>query len=617
MRRRIPIPAYIGVLLVICAQCSAAGQTAGKNQRVFKKQLPQEQITKTGSGTYYLTLPGDYDKHQKRWPLILFLHGGGGHIEGAGAIAPHRIAGALEDFPFIVVTPLCPRKDGWSSDFQKGVLNTLLDDVIANYRIDESRIYLTGVSMGGYGTWSLALEYPDRFAAIAPICGGGRTSEAARIKHLPIRVFHCIKDYKVPISRSEAMVKALAQCGADVQLTKYPLGGFEGNPHDAWSRTYSNPEFYEWLLGNRRSEDGQIVKNDLILDENINKEAWVGALVKFRRGLFAKFRRHEGFTDIKGDDPARGLSFSLPIRNHFPHEMQVSVEWEQTEGSPWVIASDRSKTIIPAGAERTFRFTASIKGQGRVFPRPVCKVNYTAGEARGQIRIDLPMDVDSYLKKHRPKLIARRAMAPPTIDGKLDDPVWGGRADVIDFQSSKLDRTSPVRTEGWVAYDDKHYYVAMRCYEPFMDKLKLASNKRDGPLWNADSIEVLLDTARDRKNIQHYFRSRKIDTFYQFIINPAGAFYDSRVPDKSFNTGTTVATSKDKTGWTVELAIPWADLNVDPPGKDTQMGFLLSRTRYPKDGKDHPQADALNLQYPPLNGWNHRKEHYGDLIFGP
>ena len=122
-----------------------------------------------------------------------------------------------------------------------------MDDIAAKYRVDKDRIYLTGLSMGGFGTWSLAAAHPERFAAIVPICGGGNPADAAKLKNLPIWVFHGAKDPVVPPERSESMVKAIKAAGGNVKLTVYPDAG-----HDAWTATYENPELYRWLFAQKR-----------------------------------------------------------------------------------------------------------------------------------------------------------------------------------------------------------------------------------------------------------------------------------------------------------------------------------------------------------------------------
>jgi len=125
----------------------------------------------------------------------------------------------------------------------------LLDDIVERYRIDEERVYVTGLSMGGFGTWALAGASPERFAAIAPICGGGRRSDARRIAQakLPTWVFHGAKDRVVPFEESQHMVDILEKLGGDVKFTVYPKA-----QHDSWTETYNNPELYTWLLSQRR-----------------------------------------------------------------------------------------------------------------------------------------------------------------------------------------------------------------------------------------------------------------------------------------------------------------------------------------------------------------------------
>ncbi|MBN2840022.1 MAG: prolyl oligopeptidase family serine peptidase, partial [Coriobacteriia bacterium] len=117
----------------------------------------------------------------------------------------------------------------------------------ARHRVDEDRVYVTGLSMGGFGTWALAAAYPDRFAAIAPICGGGDPEQACRHADVPTWAFHGEQDQVVPVERTEEMVEALQACNGDVRMTLYPDLG-----HDSWTVTYDNPELYEWMLKQRR-----------------------------------------------------------------------------------------------------------------------------------------------------------------------------------------------------------------------------------------------------------------------------------------------------------------------------------------------------------------------------
>jgi predicted peptidase len=215
----------------------------GQHYQIFEKT-----ITKTVRCQYLLYLPQDYGRKQ-RWPLILFLHGAGERGDDLNLVKKHgppRIVEERKDFPFIVVSPQCPAGDWWTEKAE--VLINLLDDIVARYDVDKDRIYLTGLSMGGYGTWTLASAYPDRFAAIAPICGGGKVFMADKLKDIPVWVFHGAKDNVVPLRESEDMVNAVKAHGGDVKLTVYPEAG-----HDSWTETYNNQQLYDWFLQHRKS----------------------------------------------------------------------------------------------------------------------------------------------------------------------------------------------------------------------------------------------------------------------------------------------------------------------------------------------------------------------------
>ena len=231
----------------LAAPPPAPMQTAEQFQ--FKKTLSAEV-------NYLLFLPKGYDaKAERRWPLILFLHGAGERGTNIWKVATHgppKNAAAQGDFPFIIVSPQCPEQQVWSND----MLLALLDEIAAKYAVDTNRVYLTGLSMGGYGTWALGLTYPERFAAIVPICGGGQMigvilssrDKGAALKSLGVWAFHGGKDPVVPLEESQRMVDALKKAGVpDVKLTVYPEAG-----HDSWTETYKNPELYEWLLKHER-----------------------------------------------------------------------------------------------------------------------------------------------------------------------------------------------------------------------------------------------------------------------------------------------------------------------------------------------------------------------------
>lgn len=240
--------------LLVTALWTGPGSPA-RGQQPGTQQPQQVEVTVKMELRYLLFLPEDYGKQEdgkqkdkdKRWPMILFLHGAGESgtdLDKVKTHGPPKIVENKRDFPFILVSPQSLRF-GWNPE----ALVQLLDHVVAKYRVDRRRIYLTGLSMGGYGTWSLAAAHPDRFAAIVPICGGGDPDTAKRLRSLPIWVFHGGKDPLVPVSRSQAMVDAIKAAGGNVKLTIYPDAG-----HDSWTETYDNPKLYEWLLKQKRPE---------------------------------------------------------------------------------------------------------------------------------------------------------------------------------------------------------------------------------------------------------------------------------------------------------------------------------------------------------------------------
>jgi predicted peptidase len=190
-------------------------------------------------------LPRGYDR-QKAWPLVLFLHGAGERGEDPKLVEKEglpRLVAAGEQLPFIIVAPQCAEGARWESY----ELSLLLDVIEAKHRVDPDRVYVTGLSMGGFGTWALAARTPERFAALVPICGGGDPKTARHIAHIPTWVFHGARDDVVPSAYSEEMVAALRKHGSGVKLTVYPDAG-----HDSWTATYANPELYRWLLEQKR-----------------------------------------------------------------------------------------------------------------------------------------------------------------------------------------------------------------------------------------------------------------------------------------------------------------------------------------------------------------------------
>jgi len=207
--------------------------------------------SKTDTVRYWFFLPTDYETQAQSGgvPLLLFLHGAGERgdapeeISKIKAHGPPRLLDNLEfakNFPCITVSPQCKNGFTWSP----AQLMLLLDHIEKNYKVDKNRVYITGLSMGGFGTWMCLNESPQRFAAAAPICGGAKPEWAERLVDVPIWTFHGDQDFLVTLNRSQTIVDAIrAAGGRKVFFTIY-----KGVGHDSWTQTYNNQLLYDWMF---------------------------------------------------------------------------------------------------------------------------------------------------------------------------------------------------------------------------------------------------------------------------------------------------------------------------------------------------------------------------------
>lgn len=187
-----------------------------------------------------------------RFPLVIFLHGMGERGSDPAVLTVYGIPKWVEEHetPFIAVSPQCPNESYWPLEL--AALDALFEQVCARYPVDLERVYLTGLSLGGYGAWAWAAAHPERFAALAPVCGGGKTEmgfpeKVKLLKNMPVWAFHGALDQTVPLTESSVLVETLQACGGNVRFTVYPDAG-----HDAWTATYANPELYRWMLRQRK-----------------------------------------------------------------------------------------------------------------------------------------------------------------------------------------------------------------------------------------------------------------------------------------------------------------------------------------------------------------------------
>ena len=232
-------------LLVLASAVRADTPAKAQSAQTFEGQ-----VTLAVKYDYLISLPQGYESEaNKRWPLVVFLHGSGergSQVEQVMRHGPPKLIAAGKAIPAIVISPQCPHGQIWNPH---GV-HALTQHVMQTHRVDADRVYLTGLSMGGFGTWETAMEYPQTYAALVPICGGAgvRFVMAETIKHVPVWIFHGEKDTVVEPAFSKRMNDVLLKLGAQPKLTLYPDAG-----HDAWTATYDDKAMWDWLFQQKRA----------------------------------------------------------------------------------------------------------------------------------------------------------------------------------------------------------------------------------------------------------------------------------------------------------------------------------------------------------------------------
>ncbi len=200
---------------------------------------------------YLIDYPRDYKDGERR-PVIILMNGAGTRGCDIDKIIPNSLyfksTAEFDDFPFITVVPRCPADRTWFDYFE--TIKAIVNEVVEADFTDKKRIYLMGVSMGGYAAWQLGMSMPRVFAAIVPICGGGMYWNASRLKNTPVWAFHGKLDTTVFPEESEKMVNAVIKKGGEARLTIYPE-----NAHDAWSPTFANKEVFDWLLSKTNNDE--------------------------------------------------------------------------------------------------------------------------------------------------------------------------------------------------------------------------------------------------------------------------------------------------------------------------------------------------------------------------
>ncbi|MFZ1751528.1 MAG: prolyl oligopeptidase family serine peptidase [Saprospiraceae bacterium] len=247
----------IYAIIVLCTAGCASVKPAGITARTFKTasgwQLP-----------YNIFYPENYGK--EKVPLLLWLHGAGergdDNVSQLIHIVPYVASDIVQSkFKCIVVAPQCPKEDYWApikrtewriindgkvTPAMDGVIQ-LLDKLLHDPSIDKSRIYVGGLSMGGFGALDLLSRRPELFAAAVPICGGADLNKVSKYKDVPLWIFHGAKDMVVPVDLSRDLIKALRELGSNPKYTEYPEGG-----HGVWNDAIRDPELLPWLFGQKK-----------------------------------------------------------------------------------------------------------------------------------------------------------------------------------------------------------------------------------------------------------------------------------------------------------------------------------------------------------------------------
>jgi len=277
-----------------------------------------------------------------KYPTILFLHGIGESGNDLNNLKKNGFPRNLEGdqtFPFVFVMPQCPSSTEWYYTNADNVtaMRTFLDDIVARFPVDTNRIYITGLSMGGIGSWYFTIKLPTRFAALVPVAFRGDGWSPCPAKDIPVWAFHGAKDAVIPFANAQALVDQFNACGGSVRFTVYPNGGHDGS---TWTVTYNNPDVYDWMLRKKKPTPVTMVENS-------------GGTTPVRLSLEQNFPNPF--------NPVTKISFTLPTAMHA--KLEVTNVFGQTVAR--LLNEDR-----PAGTS-TLEFNGSNLPSGTYFCRLV------------------------------------------------------------------------------------------------------------------------------------------------------------------------------------------------------------------------------------------------------
>jgi len=312
-------------------------------------------------------------------------------------------------------------------------------------------------------------------------------------------------------------------------------------------------------------------------------------------------RRLLGSLGVGYDDPgdfASGTDLRVNLSNPFEEPLDAKLTWAPEAAGNWRIDPVSAHVVLPPGEEWATSFNLRYSGARR-YPTstlPELAGSFRVGDFSCEVEINKMFPVDPVLTALRPTIVAPKVEEAPVIDGVLDDTAWIRDPDVTEFMTPDL-QIPHARTEAWMVYDSEALYVAARCHEPGLHDWRCVVTNRDGRVWEDNSFQVFLDADDD------------VAKYPNYAVNPNGVLYDALQWDhNALNGNGSAASSREATSWTTELRIPWSDLGLQAPPLERPLAFLLAHHR--------PNAQETQ-QYPPLNGWNHRRSAFGFLRLSP
>jgi len=526
-----------------------------------------------------LFLPADYSDTKESYPLILFLHGAGARGNDVRELTNHHLPVVIEDkpgFPAILIAPQCP-KDGWWSGEMIDKLNELLTYAVETYRVDTNRIYLTGLSMGGHGTWNMLRKYPDWFAAFASVCGGKGDYGMEGFTHIPGWAFHGEDDQVVPVTNSIVVVDAFRKAGGKINFTVYPDKG-----HAAWSPTYDKPDIFIWLLGHNKSDPDY----EYVMDDKTKEffDLWTAG--------FDYAATQDATPFILGEKPG---TIRIDRTNSADFDITEQISWDVSDA--WTVSPSNATLLVPAGKAVSAEFTFTyIGGQHDINPLPTFRSELFCGDKSFKVFSDkLKIDDKAYFAKIAPVHRASKITVAPIIGDGIATNEWEGVSELAPLRHRDGKEPFPYPTHVNIAYDDNKLYIAFSVAEPNPKGLKHDKTERDSSAYKDDNFQFF---------IQPDLTS---DTYYHTIVNSVGTIMDGKGHDRSWNSDIDVATETTEDSWGAELAISWSALGMSAPEPGSLIGFQFTCER-----KQDPSAEG---QWNPAYGWAHQPNRFGRLLF--